>query len=79
LENLEFLNVSDNRIKEIPQNVKKLKSVVSMNLANNQLKDLPKEFSRLKNLKTLILAGNPMNHETIEKLKKIMPHTQIYF
>jgi len=50
-----------------------------MNLANNQLKDLPSEFSQLKNLKTLILTGNPMEKSNIEKLKIMMPQTQIYF
>jgi Leucine-rich repeat (LRR) protein len=50
-----------------------------MNLAHNQLRDLPKEFQHLKNLKTLILAGNPMDKETIQKLKELMPQTQIYF
>ncbi|WP_449398266.1 hypothetical protein [Chryseobacterium wanjuense] len=77
--NLEFLNVSQNNIKEISPKVKGLKNIVSMNLANNDLKDLPNEFSELKNLKTLILTGNPMEKSTIEKLKAIMPETQIYF
>ena len=76
---LEFLNVSQNNIKEISPKVKGLKNVVSMNLANNQLTDLPAEFSQLKNLKTLILTGNPMDKSTIEKLKTMMPQTQIYF
>lgn len=77
--NLEFLNASQNNIKEISPKVKWLKNVVSMNLANNQLKELPKELSYLKNLKTLILTGNPLDQSTVEKLKALMPQTQIYF
>lgn len=53
--------------------------MVSMNLANNQLTDLPPEFSELKNLKTLILTGNPIKKSILEKLKKMIPQTQIYF
>ena len=79
LRKLEFLNVSQNGIREISPNVKGLKNIVSMNLAHNQLKDLPREISQLKNLKTLILTGNPMENTTIEKLKLLMPQTQIYF
>jgi Leucine-rich repeat (LRR) protein len=50
-----------------------------MNLANNNLKDIPEEIGQLKKLKTLILTGNPIEKTKIERLKSLMPETQIYF
>lgn len=78
-EKLEFLNLSNNNIKEFSSNVKQLKNIVSMNLAHNQITNLPEEFRELENLETLILTGNPMKNETIDHLKALLPQTKIYF
>lgn len=79
-ESLEFLNLSDNRIKEIPQDIGDLKNLVSLDMSYNRIKSLPvTELGSMKNLRVLNLKGNKIPFEDIVNLVRLLPRTNISF
>lgn len=56
--NVEDLDLSGLQLKEVPQWVKKLRSLKSLNLANNFLSFLPEWFSELNSLEELNISYN---------------------
>ena len=58
---LEELNLSDNRIKVIPEGIGALKSLRSLNLNNNSIKKIPIGINKLSNLKQLGLHYNDIS------------------
>lgn len=80
LKKLKFIDLfSNKRMDVLPKSVGKLKQLENLNLGNNQIKELPDELSKLENLKELYLAGNPISEEEQEKIKKMLPNTEIIF
>ena len=54
LQGLEEINASDNMIRDMPEDVKNLKTLCSLDLTNNQFPDFPPEACLIPNLVTLI-------------------------
>lgn len=52
------IDLSNNRVKKLPENIDRLQQLTSLNLNNNQLSSLPVAISKLKNLKVLHLENN---------------------
>lgn len=77
--NLTHLNLSDNRIKELPINIDKLSKLEWLDLSNNRIKDLPASICNLKNLKVLNLKNNRLPIEDITNLIKCLPNTNILY
>ncbi|XP_037363645.1 leucine-rich repeat and death domain-containing protein 1 isoform X3 [Talpa occidentalis] len=55
---LKRLDISNNALREIPQNIGELRSLVSLNAYNNQISCLPPSFLSLSDLQQLNLSGN---------------------
>ena len=54
------LDLSKNRLEELPEFFGQLKNLRHLDLYSNQLERLPVTFSQLKNLKWLDLKNNPL-------------------
>jgi Leucine-rich repeat (LRR) protein len=80
LKKLKFIDLFSNKKMDVlPKSIGKLKQLENLNLGNNQIKKLPAELINLENLKELYLGGNPMSDEEQEKVKKMLPNTEIIF
>lgn len=80
LKNLKVLNASNNRLTGIPAEIGQLTKLETLNFSNNSISTIPNELANLKyNLKTLNLSRNPVSSETQEKLKQMLPLTNIIF
>lgn len=60
MEQLRFLDISDNNIKELPLEMKFLKKLVEFNISNNQIRKLPTTFTDMINLRVLNVANNKL-------------------
>lgn len=59
-QNLQVLNLSDNKIKVVPPAIAELPHLQVLILADNKIKFLPQEMRDLDNLTQLYLAGNKL-------------------
>jgi Leucine-rich repeat (LRR) protein len=78
LKNLTELDLSGNRLKSIPSEIKVLNNLSILDLSNNELESLAQDVKELKNLKELNLADNNLNLDyfpdeifELEKLKEV--------
>lgn len=71
--NLQELNLSKNRLKEIPPEIQMLKNLKKLSLFKNRIEALPPEIGELENLEELIINNNELETlpEEIGKLKKL--------
>lgn len=76
---LQYLNLSENRIKELPLNIDELNKLEWLDLSNNRLKDLPPSVCNMSNLKLLNLKNNRLPIEDITNLIKCLPNTNILY
>lgn len=58
LSNLEYLNLSFNKMRNLPDEITLLNSLTSMKVTNNKLAELPLGFSSLQRLESLDLSSN---------------------
>ncbi|MBO4741651.1 MAG: leucine-rich repeat domain-containing protein [Bacteroidales bacterium] len=58
LRNLEYLDLSWNKIHTIPKEIGALANLISLNMNYNRLDSIPKEIANLQKLTTLILSRN---------------------
>ncbi len=67
------LNLSYNKISDLPKEIGNLKQLTNLNFFNNNLITLPKEIGKLTNLKNLLLDGNNLEEYPVElaDLKKL--------
>ncbi|OWF38646.1 leucine-rich repeat protein 1-like [Mizuhopecten yessoensis] len=59
---LEFLHVSQCRLKKVDSRMLKLHCLVELNLSDNVLESLPEDFSNVPNLRSLTLVQNNLNN-----------------
>jgi internalin A len=71
--NLKLLNLSYNRLTEIPESITRLKKLTALYLSHNQLADLPGSITRLRNLTTLYLNDNGLTElpDSITRLQNL--------
>ena len=71
--NLHELDLSRNRLKEIPSDIKLLKKLKRLVLFKNKIETLPAEIGQLENLESLIINQNELESlpEEIGNLKKL--------
>lgn len=64
LTQLEVLNLSNNRLINIPESIAKLSNLNGLYLNNNQITSLPRFIINLSNLTKLYLSNNQINKST---------------
>jgi Leucine-rich repeat (LRR) protein len=71
--NLEYLNLKNDGLKQIPKEISNLKRLKVLDLSGNEFKELPSEFSNLYNLEELYLNDekNLKLTETLNVLAKL--------
>lgn len=77
LKGLHYLNLSKNRIAEIPDDIEKLNNLVELDLSNNRIKKVNTGITKLKNLKILNLKGNKIPFEELKRVIQALPNTNI--
>jgi tetratricopeptide (TPR) repeat protein len=79
LSHLKTLTLRQNALKSLPPNIGLLKNLQDLDLALNMLTTLPAEITNLKNLKKLILVGNEISVKEQQRIKSLLPNTEIAF
>ncbi|ELQ74569.1 Leucine rich repeat protein [Trachipleistophora hominis] len=69
LKNLESLDVSDNRLKELPDTFSALQSLTVLNLTNNRFDEVPRIIGCIRTLHILSLEGNAINDVPVEVIR----------
>lgn len=71
--NLEYLNLKNDGLKQIPKEISNLKRLKILDLSGNEFNELPREFSNLNNLEELYLNDekNLKLSETLKVLAKL--------
>jgi len=79
LQNLEYLNFSDNRITDVDGSIGKMSNLEYLNLANNrQLKNISLEIGKLRNtLKILDIRNTRIDESLVRQLTRELPNTNI--
>lgn len=75
--NLEYLDLSNNRLKEINGSLKDFSKLKYLNLSGNSFKTIPIGIMELKGLKVLNLTNNNIPFTMIKNLIQSMPNTLI--
>lgn len=79
LTNLTQLYLNGDTLSEIPPGIGFLTKLELLYLNKTKLKSLPDEIGNLKVLKSLYLKGSLLSGPDKERLKGLLPNTQIYF
>lgn len=79
LKHLRTLTLRQNGLKALPVTIGNLTELENLDLALNMLTSIPAEIGNLKNLKTLVLVGNEIPVKDQQKIKSLLPNTQITF
>ena len=79
LTQLEDLRLRNCMVAEVPPTIGNLKSLEILDLRNNNLSDLPDEISQLHKLRWLGLNGNPLSTDILQKVKRLLPTTDVEF
>lgn len=68
LKNLQYFNMSHNKLTEFPSNLCSLKKLEELNLSNNSITNIDNNINYMKNLKILILNNNKIKNIPVELL-----------
>lgn len=79
LTSLETLFLNDNQIASIPSEIGSLTKLSIIQLSRNNISFIPTEIGKLTNLNYLYLEDNNLNSQEEEKIKNLLPNTNIFF
>lgn len=75
---LDSLDLSNNKLKEIPTFIMDLTNLKTLDLSNNQLTEVPAFlFKKMPYLGSLNLSNNQLSAENIDEIKKARPYIYI--
>ena len=74
---LEWLDLSNNKLKVVPETIANLPNLTFLDLSGNKLKDLPISLTSLKKLKWLNLKNNKIPSDKLKNIIKALPETNI--
>ncbi len=74
---MHYLNLSGNRISEIPDEIENLQNLFELDLSNNRIKKVNTGITKLKNLKILNLKGNKIPFVELKRIIQALPNTNI--
>ncbi len=77
--NLKVLNLSGNLLSYLPKSFATLSKLDTLDLSYNKFTFIPEELLFLNNLSYLNLEGNNIPEETVERLRKKLPNTEINY
>jgi Leucine-rich repeat (LRR) protein len=73
LQNIQFLNLSDNNFTGVPAEIGQLKNLEVLDLSDNPITGLPLELGNLKNLQVLDLRGTQYSEYDLKIIKESLP------
>lgn len=76
---LVLLNASNSNLIELPDWIGTLTELRQIDVSDNKLTSLPEELGFLVNLQVLDLRGNPLPQEEVDKIRKLLPQTDVKF
>jgi Leucine-rich repeat (LRR) protein len=77
LARLTYLNLDRNQLKTLPAEIGSLQALSFLRLNNNKLESVPESIGQLKNLKRLYLKGNALSDAEKQKIRTLLPQTEI--
>jgi Leucine-rich repeat (LRR) protein len=84
LNNLEYLDLSFNKMKSLPTEISYLNALISLKVANNKLVEIPSGLSSLQKLENLDLSNNRLTSigalelDSMHNLQKLNLQVIIY-
>ena len=75
--NLEYLNISNCRISEMPRSIGQLRSLKTLNIGFNNLRKLPLELTNLPHLENLWIISSGLSKSYSDSLKFALPQCKI--
>ncbi len=79
LRQLQALSLADNNLGTIPGAIGQLSQLQRLDLSSNELVTLPPEIQQLTQLETLSLCGNAFPAAEQERLRALLPNTEVVF
>jgi len=79
LSHLEHLVLYGNRISILPEEIGDLRSLTLLQLSENRITRLPETITNLTNLQDLYLSGNPLVAGELNRIKSLLPETNVHF
>ncbi len=74
---LRKLSLAHNRYREFPKEMWHIPNLEYLDLSYNDLSSLPDEISQLRRLKVLKLTGNRLSSKDLERIRRLLPSTQV--
>lgn len=79
LSKLSYLNLDRNQLTNLTAEIGNLPELVFLRLNGNKLTALPESLGNLKKLKRLYLKGNPIPDPEKERIKALLPETDVIY
>lgn len=79
LDQLAVIRANDNLITRLPSWLSVLDNLQLIEIRNNRIELVPEGLGELPNLKILDLRGNPLRPGEIERVREMLPQTEVRF
>lgn len=76
---LVLLNASNSNLIELPDWLGTMTELRQIDVSDNKLESLPEELGFLVNLQVLDVRNNPLPIEEVDKIRKLLPKTDVKF
>ncbi len=73
------LDLSGRRMPSLTRGVSFVTSLTWLDVSGNNIREVPEEIVALRELEMLDLRGNPLPAEEVEKVRRLLPETEVKF